>query len=64
MKSEEFLKELGFTNLSGCLWKHKKYGILMFANDDTIAEIVNKIYERGWNSCQSNIKEALGIGSK
>lgn len=58
---EDFLKELGFTNLTGLLWKHNHFGIMQFDENESKESIVNKIYDRGYKQCQSDIRESLGI---
>lgn len=63
MKLENFLKEIGFENMTGSLWKHPTYGIMQFhlGEEDTKQSIVYQIYQRGWNECQANIRDSLGI---
>lgn len=60
---EKFLKEIGFTKMTGDLWKHPKVGIMHFSIGEatTKESIMLMIYERGYNECQSNIQSALGI---
>lgn len=61
METEKILKELGFTNMTGPLYTHSKYGIMKFDPDETLQEIVNGIYMRGFNECQAMIRGSLGI---
>lgn len=58
---KEFLEQLGFTYFTGNLWKHEKFGIMQFEDNTTRKEIVEAIYIRGWNECQTMIRASLGI---
>ena len=58
---EKFLKEIGFTNMTGSLWKHEIFGIMQIHEGTSKQEIVTQIYKRGWGECQVIIKSALGI---
>jgi hypothetical protein len=58
---EKFLKEIGFTNMTGSLWKHEKFGIMQIHEGRTKQEIIEMIYQRGWHECQAIIRGSLGI---
>lgn len=60
---EQFLKEIGFTHMTGSLWKHAKFGIMQFqiGESTTKESIVFQIYQRGYDECQQFIKSALGV---
>jgi len=60
---EKLLKQLGFENMTGPLWKHEKIGIITITNEDKPSDLVKKIYERGYGECQVVIKSTLGIRS-
>ena len=61
MEMKKFLEQLGFTNFTGNLWQHEKFGIMAFEENTTQKEIVEAIYKRGWNECQAMIRASLGI---
>lgn len=58
---KELLKKLGFTHMTGPLWKHEKIGIIDISDDDKPDDLVQKIYERGYSECQLIIRNDLGI---
>lgn len=62
-KMEQFLKGIGFTYMTGSLWKHPKIGIMHFQIGEatTKESIMISIWKRGYDECQSNIQNALGI---
>jgi hypothetical protein len=58
---EKLLKQLGFENMTGVLWKHEKIGIITLSDEDKPVDLVEKIYNRGYSECQVVIKSTLGI---
>lgn len=58
---KELLEQLGFTNMTHNLWKHKEIGVIQILDTDTPEDIVKAIYQRGYGECQVLIKSAIGI---
>ena len=61
MKTETLLKELGFTHVTGDLWRKEGIGIVVFPNPMTTDDIIQTIYKRGYSVCQAEIRAILGI---
>lgn len=58
---QEILEMLGFTYVTGNLWRKEGIGIVVFPNPMTTSDIVQVVYKRGYTACQAEIRAALGI---
>lgn len=59
---KEILTKLGFVNLTGNLWKHKKTNLIIHISDyDAPEDIVKKIYDVSYKEFQAIIRADLGI---
>lgn len=58
---EKLLKQLGFKHFTGTLWKHEMVGIIQISPEDKPADVVQRIYDRGYGECQVIIRSTLGI---
>jgi len=58
---DELLKQLGFEYMTGSIWKHEKIGIISISENDKPIDLVQKIYDRGYEECQIIIRSSLGI---
>ncbi|NOT37344.1 MAG: hypothetical protein HOP11_08205 [Saprospiraceae bacterium] len=56
---DEILKSFGFTSLGANKWSHQLYGVIQVIDDDTVHDILHKIYMIGWNRCKEIALELI-----
>ncbi len=60
-KNTEILKEMGFRNITGTLYKHDIYGYITLPEDFTLNMVTGAIFDNGMREKADQIRKNLYI---